>query len=99
MPKYAVDLARKLRRRQTPTEGLLWKNLRGRKFQGLKFLRQHPIVYGEVYKSFFFIADFHSLTTIKDAQERIHNVRSVAAAWLACGFDVEKNYCIYKILR
>jgi tryptophanyl-tRNA synthetase len=43
-------------------------------------------------ESFFFIADMHSLTTIKDAQTRIENVRAVAAAWLAFGFDVEKNY-------
>lgn len=42
--------------------------------------------------SFFFIADLHSLTSIKDAQVRIDNVRAVAAAWLAFGFDIEKNY-------
>lgn len=42
--------------------------------------------------SFFFIADLHSLTTIKDAKTRIDNVRAVAAAWLAFGFDMEKNY-------
>jgi tryptophanyl-tRNA synthetase len=42
--------------------------------------------------SFFFIADLHSLTTIKDAKTRIENVRAVAAAWLAFGFDIEKNY-------
>lgn len=42
-------------------------------------------------ESFFFIADLHSLTTIKDAETRINNVRAVAAAWLAFGFDVEKN--------
>jgi tryptophanyl-tRNA synthetase len=42
--------------------------------------------------SFFFIADLHSLTTIKDAETRIQNVRAVAAAWLAFGFDIEKNY-------
>jgi tryptophanyl-tRNA synthetase len=42
--------------------------------------------------SFFFIADLHSLTTIKDAETRIQNVRAVAAAWLAFGFDTEKNY-------
>lgn len=42
-------------------------------------------------ESFFFIADLHSLTTIKDAEQRINNVRAVAAAWLAFGFDVEKN--------
>lgn len=42
--------------------------------------------------SFFFIADLHSLTTIKDSETRINNVRAVAAAWLAFGFDIEKNY-------
>jgi len=43
-------------------------------------------------ESFFFIADLHSLTTIKDAAIRTENVRAVAAAWLAFGFDIEKNY-------
>ena len=43
-------------------------------------------------ESLFFIADLHSLTTIKDAETRVNNVRAVAAAWLAFGFDVEKNY-------
>lgn len=42
-------------------------------------------------ESFFFIADLHSLTTIKDAAVRTSNVQAVAAAWLAFGFDVEKN--------
>ncbi|MEO8471704.1 MAG: tryptophan--tRNA ligase [Chryseolinea sp.] len=42
--------------------------------------------------SFFFIADLHSLTTIKDAATRVANTNAVAAAWLAFGFDVEKNY-------
>lgn len=42
-------------------------------------------------ESYFFIADLHSLTTIKDAEVRRQNVRSVAAAWLAFGFDTDKN--------
>ncbi|MBK6264640.1 tryptophan--tRNA ligase [Marivirga sp. S37H4] len=42
-------------------------------------------------ESFFFIADLHSLTTIKDAESRVNNVNAVAAAWLAFGFDTEKN--------
>lgn len=41
--------------------------------------------------SLFFIADLHSLTTIKDAETRVQNVNAVAAAWLAFGFDTEKN--------
>jgi tryptophanyl-tRNA synthetase len=40
---------------------------------------------------FYFIADLHSLTTVKDAEVRKNNIYSVAAAWLAFGFDVNKN--------
>lgn len=43
-------------------------------------------------ESFLFIADLHSMTTIKDAKVMQENTRSVAAAWLACGFDAEKNF-------
>ena len=39
----------------------------------------------------FFIADLHSLTSMKDAQQRIENTRSVAAAWIAFGFDTDSN--------
>ncbi len=42
-------------------------------------------------ESLFFIADLHSLTSIKDPETLKHNTYSVAAAWLACGFDTEKN--------
>jgi len=42
-------------------------------------------------ESFFFIADLHSLTTIKDPQQRIDNTNAVAAAWIAFGFDTDKN--------
>lgn len=48
--------------------------------------------------SFIFIADLHSLTTIKNAEERVENVRAVAAAWIAFGFDVDKN-CFYRQSR
>jgi len=42
-------------------------------------------------ESFFFIADLHSLTTIKDAAIRKHNINAVAAAWIAFGFDTDKH--------
>lgn len=42
-------------------------------------------------ESFFFIADLHSLTTVKDAQTRVDNINATAAAWLAFGFDTDKN--------
>jgi tryptophanyl-tRNA synthetase len=42
-------------------------------------------------EALFFIADLHSLTSMKDAEKRIENTRSVAAAWIAFGFDTENN--------
>ena len=35
--------ARRLRKRQTKSEKLLWQALRSRKLDGIKFLRQHPV--------------------------------------------------------
>ncbi|MFA9289646.1 MAG: tryptophan--tRNA ligase [Solirubrobacteraceae bacterium] len=43
------------------------------------------------YQSFFFIADLHSLTQIKDAGVLKQNSYEVAATWLACGLEVEKT--------
>jgi len=42
-------------------------------------------------ESLFFIADLHSLTTIKNAESIKHNTYATAAAWLAFGFNTEKN--------
>ncbi len=41
-------------------------------------------------EAYLFIADMHSLTTIKDAATRKEHVLATAAAWLACGLDTEK---------
>ncbi|HEY0414062.1 MAG TPA: endonuclease domain-containing protein [Allosphingosinicella sp.] len=38
-----TPVARKLRRKQTDAEIHLWYHLRGRRLQGFKFRRQHPI--------------------------------------------------------
>lgn len=42
-------------------------------------------------EALFFIADLHSLTTVKDGAERMENTLATAAAWLAFGFDTDKN--------
>jgi tryptophanyl-tRNA synthetase len=42
-------------------------------------------------ESLYFIADLHSLTTVRDPALLRANTYAVAAAWLACGFDTEKN--------
>jgi tryptophanyl-tRNA synthetase len=41
-------------------------------------------------QSFLFIADLHSVTQIKDCATLLNNTYSTAAAWLACGLDVNK---------
>jgi tryptophanyl-tRNA synthetase len=41
-------------------------------------------------ESFLFIADLHSITQIKNGAELRQNTYSTAAAWLACGLDVNK---------
>ncbi len=46
-----VLAARKLRRRMTPTEEILWQALRNGRLDGLKFRRQHP--YGPFVLDFF----------------------------------------------
>ena len=40
--------------------------------------------------SFLFIADMHSLTQIKDGETLRNNTYNVAAAWLACGLDINR---------
>lgn len=42
-------------------------------------------------ESFYFIADLHSLTTLKDGTTREEYVKAIAATWLAFGFDAESN--------
>ncbi|WP_017606408.1 tryptophan--tRNA ligase [Nocardiopsis alkaliphila] len=45
----------------------------------------------ERYDTFYFIADYHALNIIKDADELRHSIRSGAATWLACGLDPERT--------
>lgn len=45
----------------------------------------------EGQESLLFIADLHSFTTIKDPAIRQENIKSIAAAWLACGLDTSKS--------
>lgn len=43
-------------------------------------------------ESFLFIANMHSLTQIKNAEEMKLNTYQIAAAWLASGLDTEKTF-------
>ena len=42
-------------------------------------------------ESLFFIADLHSFTTVRDPKILKTNTYATAAAWIAFGFDTEKN--------
>lgn len=42
-------------------------------------------------ESFYFIANLHAFTTIKDASEQRAHTYAVAAAWLACGLNPEQH--------
>jgi len=58
--KKIREHAQDLRHNMTESERLLWKELRGRKLSGYKFLRQHPIIYsGNLIRFNYFVADFY----------------------------------------
>ena len=42
-------------------------------------------------EAFYFIADYHSMTSLFDAAERRRNTRDVALDFLACGLDPKKS--------
>ncbi|MGJ3240911.1 MAG: tryptophan--tRNA ligase [Anaerolineae bacterium] len=44
----------------------------------------------ESYKAFYFIADYHGLTTIRDKAEMKQHTYEVAATWLALGLDPDE---------
>ena len=54
-----VSRARELRQNMTDAEQMLWKELRSRKFIGLKFVRHHPLIFQVINNEpRYFIADF-----------------------------------------
>ncbi len=69
---HQFKYARKLRRKMTKAEKLLWDKLRARRFMNLKFRRQHPILE--------FIADFycHQLKLIVEADGKYHEEEDTA---------------------
>ncbi|HMD61084.1 MAG TPA: tryptophan--tRNA ligase [Opitutaceae bacterium] len=40
---------------------------------------------------FYFIADYHSMTSVTDPRERLANTRGIAVDWLACGLDPARS--------
>ncbi len=57
--KTIIQLCRELRKNATPEEKELWKYLRNKQLDGVKFYRQKPLVYEESFeKKYFYIADY-----------------------------------------
>lgn len=65
-PSRIFTNAQALRERMTPAEKLLWEELRNKKFMGLKFRRQHPIL--------LYIVDFycHSMKLVIEIDGGYH---------------------------
>ncbi len=61
----------------------------GRQHLGNYFgaIRQHIALQEEPGEHFYFIADYHALTSCRDAEELRTNVREVAVTYLALGLD------------
>ena len=58
--KSITELARELRKNPTESEKILWEQLRKRRLDGHRFVRQKPLVYDQIQNQrFFFIADFY----------------------------------------
>ena len=67
--------SRELRKNMTDSEKLLWKELRGRKLNGFKFLRQHPVLYhGNLIRYNYSIADLfcHEKKAVIEIDGPIH---------------------------
>ncbi|MGB8332355.1 MAG: tryptophan--tRNA ligase [Polyangiales bacterium] len=43
------------------------------------------------YRTLYFIADYHALTSVRDPDALREHIRDVAATWLACGLDPERT--------
>ncbi|MGD9895738.1 MAG: tryptophan--tRNA ligase [Candidatus Methylacidiphilaceae bacterium] len=54
-------------------------------------MMQRGIRWQEKGETFFFIADFHALTTVSDPEALRRNIREAALAFLACGLDPKRT--------
>ena len=85
------DIARHLRQQQTPAEKKLWKILRNRQFENLKFRRQHPLK--------DYIVDFycHELELVIELDGAYHNEKE--QKYKDEQRDFHLSFLGYRILR
>ena len=93
-----IQVARELRKQMTPAEKVLWNELRNRKLEGFKFLRQHPVVYdtGTVPVKFY-VLDFYCESR-KTAIELEGGIHKYQVDYDGKRFDDIKSFGI-RILR
>ena len=70
-----IQTARVLRQQMTFAKIMFWQELRGRRFNGYKFRRQHPIIYQQIEKrKYFYVADFYcaSCKAVIELDGKVH---------------------------
>jgi len=78
LTRVAKQVCRDLRRASTRAERMLWEEIRGRKFLGLKFYRQYPLFVDTSGQETFFVADFycHEQKLVIELDGGIHNYQN-----------------------
>ena len=76
--------ARKLRKKMTTAEKILWRELRGRKLNSLYFRRQHPIS--------SFVVDFycHEKRLVIELDGKVHNRNEIKERDISRTFELER---------
>ena len=87
--KVITTETKKLRKKSTKAERILWEELRNRKFLKKKFYRQHPIVFDTLGKETFYVVDFysHEEKLVIELDGEIHN------------YQLKKDSQKYDVLR
>ena len=95
--KRQKEISRLLRKEPTLAEEVFWQNVRHRKFEGKRFLRQHPIKYKNQDGQRNAIPDFYcrSLKLVVEIDGSIHN--NLKAQDKEKDFWLEKNG--YNVIR
>ncbi|MEA3478518.1 MAG: endonuclease domain-containing protein [Bacteroidota bacterium] len=79
-----LKIVRDLRKSQTKEEAILWNELRNRKLNGKKFLRQHPIIYDRYNNDYnFFVVDFYCAEKklVIELDGKIHDFQKKKDDW------------------
>ena len=75
--EVAKVVCRELRKNSTNAEELIWQAVHNKKFEEMKFLRQHPFFHDVTGKETFFVADFycHEEKLIIELDGKYHKYR------------------------